>query len=175
MGSSDSQLDQEENNHIRVIRQGEEASAIKSVFALIENNRLNRLDELKESINERNSKRLLATFIMALAQSKDKNHKDFLKQCLKHTDGRVQANAIEALRMLGCVEVKTELLPFLTESNHDRARANAIIFLHPTGLINTTQELQNMLSSKNDNRKLSAIFAIMDLFDPKLIPLLESP
>ena len=133
------------------------------------------MDELKESINERNSKRLLATFIMALAQSKDKNHKDFLKQCLKHTDGRVQANAIEALRMLGCVEVKTELLPFLTESNHDRARANAIIFLHPTGLINTTQELQNMLSSKNDNRKLSAIFAIMDLFDPKLIPLLESP
>ena len=175
LGSSDSQLDQEENNHIRVIRQGEEASAIKSIFALIENNRLNRLDELKESINERNSKRLLATFIMALAQSKDKNHKDFLKQCLKHTDGRVQANAIEALRMLGCVEVKTELLPFLTESNHDRARANAIIFLHPTGLINTTQELQNMLSSKNDNRKLSAIFAIMDLFDPKLIPLLESP
>ena len=174
MGSSDSQLDQEENNHIRVIRQGRKR-AIKSVFALIENNRLNRLDELKESINERNSKRLLATFIMALAQSKDKNHKDFLKQCLKHTDGRVQANAIEALRMLGCVELKTELLPFLTESNHDRARANAIIFLHPTGLINTTQELQNMLSSKNDNRKLSAIFAIMDLFDPKLIPLLESP
>ena len=73
MGSSNSDLDQEEDNHIRVIRQGEEASAIKSVFALIENNRLNRLDELKTSITERNSKRLSATFIMALAQSKTKS------------------------------------------------------------------------------------------------------
>ncbi len=175
LGSSHSDLDREEDNHIRVIRQGEESSAIKSVFALIENNRLNRLDELKSSITERNSKRLSATFIMALAQSKNKNHKSFLQECLKHSDGRVQANAIEALRMLGCDELKTELLPFLVDNNHDRARANAIIFLHPTGLIDTAQELQNMLSSNNDNRKLSAIYAIMDLFDPKFISLLESP
>ena len=175
LGSSNSDLDQDEDNHIRVIRQGEEASAIKSVFALIENNRLSRLDELKPSVKERNSKRLLATFIMALAQSKNKNHKSFLEECLKHTDGRVQANSIEALRMLGCEELKKELIPFLTDSKHDRARANAIIFLHPTGLIDTAQELQNMLSSKNDNRKLSAIFAIMDLFDPQFIPLLENP
>ncbi len=175
MGSTNSELDEEEENHIRVIRQGEEASAIKSVFALIESNRLSRLDELKSSVVERSSKRLTATFIMALAQSKDKKHKDFLKECLQNSDDRVQANSIEALRMLGCEDLKTELLPFLAENIHDRARANAIIFLHPTGLIDTRQELENMLSSKNDNRKLSAIFAIMDLFDPSFIVLLEAP
>ena len=175
LGSTNLELDREEENHIRVIRQGEESSAIKSVFALIESNRLSRLEELKTHVLERGSKRLTATFIMALAQSKDKNHKDFLKQCLQNPDGRVQANAIEALRMLGCDDLQTELLPFLAESIHDRARANAIIFLHPTGLIDTHQELENMLSSKNDNRKLSAIFAIMDLFDPRFVALLEKP
>lgn len=175
LGTSDAQQDQAEIDQLRVIRQGEEASAIKAIFNLIESGRLSKLNELKDSVIERNSKKLTATFIMALAQSKDKNHKPFLIDCLSYPDGRVQANAIEALRMLGCDDAKTDVLPFINDSKYDRARANAIIFLHPTGMIDTNQELQNMLMSKNDNRKLSAIFAIMDLFEPQFINLLEGP
>lgn len=175
LGSTDSQQDQVELDQFRIVRQGEESSAIKAIFHLIEKGRLDNLDELKESVNERNSKKLTATFIMALAQSKDKLHRDYLLECLSYPDARVQANAIEALRMLGCDDVKTRILSFISDNVHDRARANAIIFLHPTGIIDTQQELQNMLNSKSDNRKLSAIFAIMDLFDPQFIQLLEGP
>ena len=35
--------------------------------------------------------------------------------------------------------------------------------------------MRSALNSKNDNRKLSAIFAIMDLFEPQFINLLEGP
>ena len=175
LGTTDSQQDQAEIDQLRIIRQGEESSAIKAIFSLIESGRLSKLSELKNSIIERNSKKLTATFIMALAQSKDKTHKPFLVDCLSFPDGRVQANAIEALRMLGCDDAKTDILPFINDSKYDRARANAIIFLHPTGMIDTNQELQNMLNSKNDNRKLSAIFAIMDLFEAQFINLLEGP
>ena len=111
---------------------------------------------------------------MAIAQSHDKSFKDYLLNCLQHDDPRVQANSIEALRMIGCVDVKQQILPFVNSRN-DRTRGNAIVFLHSTGLIDTEQELSTMLQSRSDNRKLSAIFSMAEIFDPFLIPLLEIP
>ncbi|MBT3785434.1 HEAT repeat domain-containing protein [bacterium] len=170
----DSESDLQEENCLRAVRQGEESSAIKSIFTLIEISRLGRLGEVQESVQERGSKKVLATYLMAIAQSHDKGFRDFLIECLEHDDPRVQANAIEALRMVGCADVKQKILPFVNSRN-DRTRGNAIVFLHSTGLIDTEQELSTMLQSRSDNRKLSAIFALAELFDPLLIEILEIP
>lgn len=169
-----SELQEQEENALRVVRQGEESSAIKGLFTLIEISRLSRLAELEEAITKRDSKKVLATYIMAIAQSHDKSFKEYLLNCLQHDDPRVQANSIEALRMIGCADVKQQILPFVNSRN-DRTRGNAIVFLHATGLIDTEQELSTMLQSKSDNRKLSAIFSMAEIFDPFLIPLLEIP
>jgi len=170
----DSELEHQEENALRVIRQGEESSAIKSIFTLIEISRLGRLGEVKDSVTQRGSKKVLATYLMAIAQSHDKSFQGYLLECLQHDDPRVQANAIEALRMIGCTEVKQQILPFINSRN-DRTRGNAIVFLHSTGLIDTEQELTTMLESRSDNRKLSAIYSMTEIFDPYLIPLLEIP
>jgi hypothetical protein len=67
-----------------------------------------------------------------------------------------------------------KIIPFV-DSKHDRTKTNALIFLHPTGKIDTKKELETMLKSKRENRQLSAIYAITDLFETQFIPLLEQP
>lgn len=176
VGSSSAETDKQEENMLRVIRQGEESSALQGLFDLIALNRLTRLGELVEPIKERNSKRVTATFLMAVGQSKDRNLKDFVLESLENPDGRIQANAVEAVRMLDLTEeLKSQILPLATQSSNDRVRANSIISLHKTSLIDTKAEIENMLSSSKDNRKLSALYAIQDLMDPAMIPLLEGP
>jgi len=176
VGSSSAETDEQEENMLRVIRQGEESSALQGLFDLIALNRLTRLAELVDPIKERNSKRVTATFLMAVGQSKDRNLKNFVVESLENPDGRIQANAVEAVRMLDLTEeLKSQILPLATQSANDRVRANSIISLHKTGLIDTKAEIENMLSSSKDNRKLSALYAIQDLMDPAMVPLLEGP
>lgn len=176
VGSSSAETDEQEENMLRVIRQGEESSALQGLFDLIALNRLTRLAELVDPIKERNSKRVTATFLMAVGQSKDRNLKNFVVESLENPDGRIQANAVEAVRMLDLTEeLKSQILPLATQSANDRVRANSIISLHKSGLIDTKAEIENMLSSSKDNRKLSALYAIQDLMDPAMVPLLEGP
>ena len=173
-GPGNAELDEKQDQCLKPIIQGETEAAIRAIFNLIEISRLSRLDEIPDSILEKGPKKVLATLAMAMAQSKNKIHAPFLKSCLQDKDERVQANAIEALRMLGCLDHKEAVLPLISSSN-PRIRANAILFLHPTGLTDTAFELSSMLASRSDNFKLSAIYAILEIFEPELIPLLDAP
>jgi HEAT repeat protein len=172
-GPNIAELDEKEDQCLSAILQGEAEPAVRAIFSLIEISRLSRLEEIPISILERGPKKVLASLAIAMAQSKNKVHTKFLSLCLEDKDGRVQANAIEALRMLGCLDQKKAILPFLS-STHPRTRANAVLFLHPTGLVDTASELTSMLASRSDHFKLSAIFAIIELFEPELIPLLDT-
>jgi HEAT repeat protein len=173
------------------ITSSDQTTAIPALFEIAQRSWFTLLAEAKEGILERNNSKVLATFIMVLGQSGDNSHRDFLLECLNHNDGRVQANVIEALHRLGFStkdamvslhptgkvifsDIKDKIMPFV-QSRHDRTKTNALIFLHSSGLINTAEELKSMLQSKRENRQLSAIFAISDLFDPEFIPLLDIP
>ncbi|MCJ8346878.1 HEAT repeat domain-containing protein [bacterium] len=164
--------DEEEEQIHRTITHGEESAAVDALFELMSKEYFAHLAELREKIVERGSRKLLATYLIIIAQSKDLSHKEFLLECLKHPDARVQANTIDAIKSLGLVELKDQLLPLL-ESNHDRVKTSALIFLHPLGAVDTKKILTSMLKSRSDNRKLSAIFAITDISDPEFIPMLE--
>ncbi|PCJ21492.1 MAG: hypothetical protein COB02_02550 [Candidatus Cloacimonadota bacterium] len=164
--------DEDEERILRTITHGEEKDAIDSLFELMSKEYFSNLKALREKIVERGSRKLLASYLIVISQSKDISHKNFLSECLKHPDARVQANTIDAIKNLSLHELKDEILPLL-ESNHDRVKTSALIFLHPLGASDTKKILSSMLKSRSDNRKLSAIFAITDISDSEYIPLLE--
>lgn len=165
-------IDENEEQILRAITHGEEKAAIEALFELMAKEYYSHLSNLREKIVERGSRKLLATYLIVIAQSKDPSHKDFLLECLTHPDARVQANTIDAIKSLHLTELKDQIVPML-DSNHDRVKTSALIFLHPLGLIETKKFLTSMLKSRSDNRKLSAIFAITDISDANFVPLLE--
>ncbi len=154
------------------ILQAEEKEAVNAIFGLMENGFGNVLGEIYDEIWERSNKKILATFVMALGNTRDSRHADFLIQCLEHPDSRVQANAIESLRLIGMQPHKEKILPFL-DSRTDRVKANAITALHAFRLVDTEREVTAMLRSRKENRQLAALYIVTEIFDPAFIHLLE--
>ncbi|MBW7875701.1 MAG: HEAT repeat domain-containing protein [Candidatus Cloacimonetes bacterium] len=158
---------------LKRIGQAEEKEAINGLFRLMEKNWFHLLPELKDVIVERGTRKLLASYLMAIGAGKQDVLEEFVVECLPHPDGRIQANSIEALRLIGSSAHLEKIVPFV-KSRVDRARANAIRTLHPHQMVNTSSELKEMLESGKENRQLSAIYVISDLLEPELIPLLET-
>jgi HEAT repeat protein len=179
--SSDEVLDEEaealakekEQLFNRII-QSEEKECTNFLQSISEHQYFDLVPKLVQPLKERNSPRILSSLIMIIAQSGDKHYKDILLECLDHKDGRVQANAIEALERLGIQDCAEQVTPFL-ESNQDRCKTNALIYLHRLGKVDTKKHLESMIHSKKENRQLSAIYAITDLFEPDFVSLLETP
>ncbi len=158
---------------LKRIGQAEEKEAINGLFRLMEKNWFHLLPNLKDVIVERATRKLLASYLMAIGSGKQDSLEEFVVECLPHPDGRIQANSIEALRLIGSSSHLDKIVPFV-KSRVDRARANAIRTLHPHQMVDTFTELKEMLESGKENRQLSAIYVISDLLEPELIPLLET-
>jgi len=73
-------------------------------------------------------------------------------------DGRVRANAIEALETLGASERAAVTLPGL-ESTDARVRSNSVKSLFKLGLPQATQTLSSMLEGPSRSHRLSALWA----------------
>lgn len=93
-----------------------------------------------------------------------------LTKGLRSQDGRVRANAIEALAGydLREVEASRHFGPALRDEDN-RAQANAILALYPYDRDQATAALQRILKAKEARRRSSAAYIVGELQDPMLI------
>lgn len=89
---------------------------------------------------------------------------------LRSQDGRVRANAIEALAgfNLRAPEALRYFQPSLKDENN-RAAANAILAIYPFDKDQATAVLQKLLKSKEALKRASAAYIIGEIQDPQLL------
>ena len=81
-----------------------------------------------------------------------------IRPLLKHPDGRVRANTLEALSKLDDFQ-ETELLEYLEDKN-DRVRVNAALALKKLGSKDVLPKLRKMTESPSKWVRSSAVFAL---------------
>lgn len=93
-----------------------------------------------------------------------------LAKGLRSSDGRVRANAVEALASYDLREPEAvrHFAPILRDDNN-RARANAILALYPYDRNQAVAALQRMLKAKEPRNRSSAAYIIGELQDPMLM------
>jgi HEAT repeat protein len=98
--------------------------------------------------------------------------KRLLRAALDDSDDRVQANAIEALEMLGIGDVTPQVFDKLS-SNTSRVRANAVKALMHLGIREGARALIGMLGSEVSSDRFSALWVIEHLRLQRMLARIE--
>lgn len=114
--------------------------------------------------------RIQAAILTALGLIHRRESVEVIAQGLRSPDGRVRANAVEALGGYDLREPEAAryFQPLLRDENN-RAAANAILALYPYDRDLSVASLQRMLKSKEALQRSSAAYIIGELQDPLLV------
>lgn len=127
-----------------------------------------RVPEIIEWFQRETEPKLRASLVMAAGKLGGKLATEMLKQCLSDSDGRIRANAVEALRG----KVRPEALLGLLHDTDNRCRANAIVALKDYRRADIVKALKGMATGDATFRK-SCIYAIVEIATPAAAELLK--
>ncbi|MBI3890957.1 MAG: HEAT repeat domain-containing protein [Candidatus Wallbacteria bacterium] len=127
-----------------------------------------RVPEIVEWFEKETDARIRASLVMAAGKLGGKLATEMLKSCLSDADGRIRANAVEALRG----KVRSEALAGLVHDADNRCRANAIVALKDYRRVDIIKALKAMASGDATFRK-SCIYAIVEIATPQTAELLK--
>jgi hypothetical protein len=96
----------------------------------------------------------------------------WISRRLMDKDGRVQANAVEALWAMDAAESRPVLLAALGSPNN-RVVANAALGLHRLSDLKSVRVLLDLAQNSNPLFRASALWAIAETEDPRFIPFLQ--
>ena len=106
---------------------------------------------------------LASASVAALASGRSDLGREALRAALRHANGRVRANAVEALdQQLAHVangQTETDLFRALSNSRHNRLRANALRALLRRDPIEASPHICEMLRDDDPLHRVSAIWA----------------
>lgn len=105
--------------------------------------------------------------VAALGTLPSPTSRRLLNGALRDRDGRVQANAIEAVDRLGGVAAASGELRLMLKSPDNRVRANAVRVLLKLGVRDAAETLLSMMVEKDRAQRISALWLIenMGLFN----------
>ncbi len=127
-----------------------------------------RVPEIQQWFDRETEPRMRASLVTAAGKLGGRLAVDMLKKCLSDPDGRIRANAVEAL--MG--KVRPESLVGLLHDSDNRCRANAIVALKDHKRVDVLKHLKTMASGDASSRK-SAIYAIVEVGTPEAAELLK--
>jgi len=150
---------------VDILESGDEDVVLRAMVVL---GRLGRRDErigpvLTRVIECAPSARILATALRAAAHQQAPIDANFLRTYLSHEDGRVRANTIEALDILGQGQYSDWIEPLMYDSN-GRVRGNAAVALWKRGRQDVGSILERLSYSEDNKERASAVFAAGELF-----------
>ena len=137
------------------------------------------LVQISDSLSKANDPRELATLILQCSQinASDEDKITLIKPYLKHSDGRVRANAVESLSILYPESEKDFFLDYLNDQNN-RVVGNAIFVLStedhcPENYRKPISDaLENLLCNHETNGCLTALYCISNCRDEIFLPFL---
>jgi len=106
-----------------------------------------------------NNKFVRATLVKIIAKKRYKGALQDIINCLKDTDDRVRANAVEAIGMFNDVRLVEYLTPLLQDKNN-RVRINAALALFRISETHELQKLKEVIDSFERTIKATALKAI---------------
>lgn len=127
-----------------------------------------RVPEIQQWFDGETDPRMRASLVTAAGKLGGRLAVDMLKKCLSDPDGRIRANAVEAL--MG--KVRPEALVGLLHDSDNRCRANAIVALKNHKRVDVLKHLKTMASGDASSRK-SAIYAIVEVGTPEATEILK--
>ena len=104
--------------------------------------------------------RIRATVVKMLAEFEDKRVMEFLVKALGDRDGRVRANALDSLDMLGNFEEHLNVIKNLLKDSHNRARGNAAVMMFKFSPREAMENLVEMLRSESNMLRSSAAWSL---------------
>jgi HEAT repeat protein len=127
-----------------------------------------RVPEIQQWFDRETDSRMRASLVTAAGKLGGRLAVDMLKKCLSDPDGRIRANAVEAL--MG--KVRPEALVGLLHDSDNRCRANAIVALKDHKRVDVLKHLKTMASGDASSRK-SAVYAIVEVGTPEATEILK--
>lgn len=109
---------------------------------------------------EDSDERIRATVVKMLPEFADERIMSFLIKALKDRDGRVRANALDALLQKGGYEAHLESMKELLKDSHNRARGNAAFMMYAHYPVAALACLQEMIGSESNMLRSSAAWSL---------------
>lgn len=106
-----------------------------------------------------------------LGMEKSRPLRKSLQIALADPDGRVRANAIEAVQDIGRSDLLSMVVPLASDPNN-RARANAVTAISALGDTELLDTLKQMMNSRDRWMRASAVYALGEMKDPEAVELL---
>ncbi len=132
---------------------------ISAILSLGKHDKKELYEKIAETLREeKNDIWIMATAAAVLGRSGLTEYAQDIRPLLKHPDGRVRANTLEALSKLDDFQ-ETELLEYLEDKN-DRVRVNAALALKKLGSKDVLPKLRKMTESPSKWVRSSAVFAL---------------
>ncbi|MBI2943829.1 MAG: HEAT repeat domain-containing protein [Candidatus Wallbacteria bacterium] len=150
------------------IRPAADAGRTDELMSWVRETDTARVPEIIEWFQRETEPKLRASLVMAAGKLGGKLATEMLKQCLSDSDGRIRANAVEALRG----KVRPEALLGLLHDTDNRCRANAIVALKDYRRADVVKALKGMATGDATFRK-SCIYAIVEIATPAAAELLK--
>jgi HEAT repeat protein len=149
-------------DQLRVKFQGdvlEVAQALKMIMALPD---LSAYRNQIISLCGHGDPRIASLAVRLVGRLEDPRLRDLLEAAAQHPDGRVRANAVEAMEELNIAHHSQQVLAML-DSRHNRERANAIRALGKFDFATARDCLQRMLTDASPLHRMSALWVVGQL------------
>ena len=109
---------------------------------------------------EDSDERIRATVVKIIPEFKDSRAMEFLARALKDRDGRVRANALDAMQEMGAYENYLHVIKPMLNDSHNRARGNAALMMFDFFPAEATHTLSEMINSDSNMLRGSAAWSL---------------